>query len=97
MTGGNGNQPPRNYHKTAHHSLKLITSSLITQSDFLLRDNPFFVPILSDDAVKITSEPHSFRTLETITCKKKDDLIESTGVMPAKYPPNVKLELFSQL
>ena len=28
---------------------------------------------------------------------KKEDLTESTGVMPAEYPPKVKLELFSQL
>ena len=28
---------------------------------------------------------------------KKEDLAESTGVVPAKYPPKVKLELFSQL
>ena len=25
--------------------------------------------------------------------KKIEDLTESTGVVPAKYPPNVKLEL----
>ena len=29
--------------------------------------------------------------------KEKEDLTESTGVVPAKYPPKVKLELFSQL
>ena len=26
--------------------------------------------------------------------KEREDLIESTGVVPAKYPPNVKLENF---
>ena len=33
-----------------------------------------------------------------ITCaknKKEKDLVESTGVVLAKYPPKVKLELFS--
>ena len=28
---------------------------------------------------------------------KKEDLTESTGVMPAKYPPKVKLELLTTL
>ena len=28
--------------------------------------------------------------------KKKKDLTESIGVVPAEYPPKVKLELFSQ-
>ena len=51
----------------------------------------------TDDAVKITSELYDPRTLETITCKKKENLIESTGVMPAKYHLKIKLELFSQL
>ena len=29
--------------------------------------------------------------------KKREYLTESTGVMPAEYPPKVKLEFFSQL
>ena len=29
--------------------------------------------------------------------KERKDLKDSTGVVPAKYPLNVKLELFSQL
>ena len=29
--------------------------------------------------------------------KKREDLTESTGVVPAKYPPKVKLELFTTL
>ena len=29
--------------------------------------------------------------------KERKDLTESTGVVPAKYPSKVKLELFSQL
>ena len=51
----------------------------------------------TDDAVKITNELHDPRTLETVTCNKKDNLTESTGVVLAKYPPKVKLELFSPL
>ena len=51
----------------------------------------------TDDVVKITSELRDPCTLETITCNKKDNLTESTGVVPAKYPPKVKLELFSPL
>ena len=53
--------------------------------------------IHTNDAVKVTSEPHDLRTLKTITCKKKYDLTQSTGVVPAKYPLKIKLELFSQL
>ena len=29
--------------------------------------------------------------------EKRKDLTKNTSVVPAKYPPNVKLELFSQL
>ena len=29
--------------------------------------------------------------------KEREDLTESAGVVPAKYPPKVKLDLFSQL
>ena len=51
-----------------------------------------------DDTEKITSELHGPRTLEVITCTtKRDNLTESTGVVLAKYPPKVKLELFLQL
>ena len=40
----------------------------------------------------------SERSSESPTQKKKEeDLAESTGVVPAKYPPKVKLEIFSQL
>ena len=54
---------------------------------------------LTDDAVNITSELHDPNAQISHLCKKKErkDLTESTGVMPAKYPPKVKLELFSQL
>ena len=42
---------------------------------------------------------HTILSLEGITCAKKEreDLRESTGVVPAKYPPKVKLDLFSQI
>ena len=40
-----------------------------------------FALYISDDAVKITSELHDPHTLETITYKKKDNLIESIGVV----------------
>ena len=53
--------------------------------------------IISDDAVKITSELHDPHTLETITYKKKENLTKSTGMVLAKYSPKVKLELFLQL
>ena len=40
----------------------------------------------------------------TLTCSKqclhntkREDLAESTGVVPAKYPPKVKLELLTTL
>ena len=56
--------------------------------------------MLFDEALNLTSKLHDpnarvnhLRKKE----KKKKDLAESTGVVPAKYPPNVKLELFSQL
>ena len=45
---------------------------------------------------KITNRLHSTRTLKVdLHNKIIEDLTESTGVMPAKYPPKVKLELFS--
>jgi len=53
--------------------------------------------IISDDAVKIINELYDPHTLETITYKKKENLTKSTGVVSAKYPPKVNLELFSQL
>ena len=41
---------------------------------------------------------HSTRTLKVdLHNKIIEDLTESTGVVSAKYPPKVKLELFSQL
>ena len=54
--------------------------------------------MVCDDAVNITSELHDPCTLVTIPTKKREkDLIENTGVVQAKNPLKVKLELFSQL
>ena len=48
--------------------------------------------LISDNAEKVTSEPHDTCTLEIAPAQhKREDLAESTGVMPAKYPPKVKL------
>ena len=54
----------------------------------------------TDDAVNLTSEKHDPNAQMNDLHKKeenKKDLAEGTGVVPAKYPPNVKLEIFSQL
>ena len=56
--------------------------------------------ILIDDAVNLTSESHNSNARTNHLHKRKkerNDLTESTDVVPAKYPLNVKLELFSQL
>ena len=52
-----------------------------------------------DDAENnTTSESHVPRTIVNGTCTtKRNNLAESTGVVPAKHPPKVKLELFSLL
>ena len=47
---------------------------------------------------EITSDPHSPRSPQLATCKEKEsDLAEGTGVVSTKYPPTIKLELFSTL
>ena len=45
---------------------------------------------------KIVSESHNPYVLETIPAqhRKREDLVESTNVVPAKYPSKVKLENF---
>ena len=52
-----------------------------------------------DEAVNLTSELHNPNAqVNHLRKKEKEkDLAESTGVVPAEYPPKVKLELFSQL
>ena len=54
---------------------------------------------LSDDAVNLTSEKHDPNAQMNHLHKrrKQKDLAEGTGVVPTKYPPKVKLEIFSQL
>ena len=52
-----------------------------------------------DDAVKFTSEMHDL-CAQTVTYKReenKNTLQKGTGVEPAKHPPKVKSEVFSQL
>ena len=53
----------------------------------------------ADDAGNnTTSESHVPRTIANDTCTtKRNNLAESTGVVPAKHPLKVKLELFSLL
>ena len=54
--------------------------------------------MVAHDAEEITSKSHSPRALEIAPARqKREDLTEDTGVVPAKYPPKVKLELFPQL
>ena len=54
---------------------------------------------LTDDAVNLTSEKHDPNAQMNHLQKEenKKDLVEGTDVVPAKYPPKVKLEIFSQL
>ena len=57
---------------------------------------PQMTPI--DDAIKITSELHDpIAWKRHLHNKKKKDLTESTGMVPAEYTPKVKLGLSSQL
>ena len=52
----------------------------------------------TDEAVNLTSEKHDpyDQTSHLHKRRKKEYLAEGTGVEPAKYPPKVKLEIFSQ-
>ena len=52
-----------------------------------------------DEAVNLTSEKHDpcAQTSHLHKRRKQEYLAEGTGVEPAKYPPKVKLEIFSQL
>ena len=50
----------------------------------------------TDDAWKITSEVHDKHAIQRhLRNTKREDLIESTGVVPAEYLLNVKLELLT--
>ena len=61
------------------------------------QSSPQTAPI--DDAVNLTSEKHDPNAQMNHLHKrrKQKDLAEGTGVVPAKYTPKVKLEIFSQL
>ena len=54
---------------------------------------------LDDDAVNLISEKHdSYAQISHLHKRRKQkDLVEGTGVVPAKHPPKIKLEIFSQL
>ena len=54
---------------------------------------------MSDEAVNLTSEKHD-PCAQKVTYTKEENkkyLAEGTSVELAKYPPKVKLEIFSQL
>ena len=53
----------------------------------------------TDDAVNLISEKHDpYAQISHLHKRRKQkDLAEGTGVVPAKYPLKVKLEIFSQL
>ena len=58
----------------------------------------FIVFIYIDDAWKITNEVHGKHAIQRhLHNTKRKDLTESTGAVPAKYPPKVKSELLSTL
>ena len=65
-------------------------------NNFKIIQNP---TLLTDDTVNLTSEKHDPNAQINHLQKEKNkkDLAEGTGVVPAKYPPKVKLEIFSQL
>ena len=58
-----------------------------------------YIYIYIDDVVNLTSEKHdSYAQISHLHKRRKqEDLVEGTDVVPAKYPPKVKLEIFSQL
>ena len=64
-------------------------------NNFKIIQNP---TLLTDDTVNLTSEKHDPNAQINHLQKEKNkkDLAEGTGVVPAKYPPKVKLEIFSQ-
>ena len=64
------------------------------QDDLFVEKLVFMV----DDAVNLTSEKHdpNAQMSHLHKRKKQKDLAEGIGVVLAKYPPKVKLEIFSQ-
>ena len=55
--------------------------------------------MIIDEAVNLTSEKHDpcAQTSHLHKRRKQEYLAEGTSVELAKYPPKVKLEIFSQL
>ena len=53
----------------------------------------------TDDVINLISEKHdpNAQINHLHKRRKQKDLAEGTSVVPAKYPPEVKLEVFSQL
>ena len=53
----------------------------------------------TDEAINLTSKKHDpcAQTSHLHKRKKQKYLAEGTGVESAKYPPKIKLEIFSQL
>ena len=58
----------------------------------------FFSQTASTDDAEKSTVSHTASRVRNNTCiTKREDLIESIGVVPAKYPPKVKLELLNTL
>ena len=68
-----------------------------TLEDFVLYKR-LKIMVVDDAGNNITSESHVPRMIANGTCTtKRNNLAESTGVVPAKHPLKVKSELFSLL
>ena len=67
-----------------------------TQHTLLSNIRQLSILFIIDDAENnTTSESHVPRTIANGTCTtKRNNLAESTDVVPTKHPPKVKLELF---
>ena len=67
------------------------------KSGYTVIDSPQTAP--TDEAVNLSSEHRDPNAQMNHLHKrrKQKDLAEGTSVVPAKYPPKVKLEIFSQL
>ena len=65
----------------------------------MAKQSTFPQTVPTNDAVNITSKKHdpNAQVNHLHKRRKQEDLAEGTGVVPAKYPPKVKLEVFSQL
>ena len=60
--------------------------------------SPMKIKVINDDAEDITNKLHGpYALLLTPAQREKRIFTECTGVVPAKYPPKIKSELFSLL